>query len=78
LVLINTVMLERVLYEGDYLYRMDEIDFNAMTPLSYLKDKGIVDAKVQLLSGLKHRGNLGFYKEISLSDVEHEYRDAMG
>jgi integrase/recombinase XerD len=45
--------------------------------LSYLKDKGIVDAKVQLLSGLKHRGNLGFYKEISLSDVEYEYRDAM-
>ena len=33
LVLINTVMLERVLYDGDYLYRMDEIDFNAMTPL---------------------------------------------
>jgi integrase/recombinase XerD len=45
--------------------------------LSYLKDKGIVDAKVKLLSGFKHRGNLGFYKEISLSDVEHEYRDAM-
>lgn len=45
--------------------------------LSYLKDKGIMDAKVQLLSGLKHRGNLGFYKEIGLSDVEHEYRDAM-
>jgi hypothetical protein len=36
-----------------------------------------MDAKIQLLSGLKHRGNLGFYKEIGLSDVEHEYRDAM-
>jgi integrase/recombinase XerD len=45
--------------------------------LSCLKDKGIVDAKVQLLSQLKHRGNLWFYNEISLSDVEHEYRDAM-
>ena len=45
--------------------------------LSYLKGKGIVDAKVQLLSGHKHRGYLGIYKEISLSDVEQEYRDAM-
>jgi integrase/recombinase XerD len=45
--------------------------------LSYLKDKGIVDAKVQLLSGHKHRGSPGIYKEISLSDVEQEYRDAM-
>lgn len=45
--------------------------------LSFLKDKGIVDAKVQLLSGHKHHGNLGIYKEISLSDVEQEYRDAM-
>jgi integrase/recombinase XerD len=42
-----------------------------------LKDKGIVDAKVQLLSGHKHRGIPGIYKEISLSDVEQEYRDAM-
>jgi TnpA family transposase len=33
LVLVNTVMLERVLYDGDYLYRMDEVDFNAMTAL---------------------------------------------
>jgi hypothetical protein len=45
--------------------------------LSYLKDKSIVDAKVQLLSGHKHRGSPGIYKEISLSDVEQEYRDAM-
>ena len=45
--------------------------------LSYLKEKGIVDAKVQLLSGHKHRGSPGIYKEISLSDVEQEYRDAM-
>jgi integrase len=45
--------------------------------LSYLKDKGIVDAKVQLLSGHKHRGSPGIYKEISLSDIEQEYRDAM-
>jgi integrase/recombinase XerD len=45
--------------------------------LSYLKDKGIVDAKVQLLSGHKHRGSPWIYKEISLSDVEQEYRVAM-
>ena len=45
--------------------------------LSYLKDKGIVDARAQLLSGHKQRVTLGIYKEISLSDVEQEYRDAM-
>jgi TnpA family transposase len=33
LVLANTVMLERVLYDGDYLYKMDDVDLNAMTPL---------------------------------------------
>ena len=31
--LANTVMLEKVMYDGDYLYKMDDVDLNAMTPL---------------------------------------------
>lgn len=31
--LVNTVILERVLYAGDYLYKVDDVDLNAMTPL---------------------------------------------
>ena len=41
--------------------------------LSYLRGKGIVDAKVQLISG----EGLESHKDLSLSDVEEEYRDAM-
>ena len=35
LVLVNTVMLERVLYDNDYIHKdkMDAVDMNAMTPL---------------------------------------------
>ena len=33
LVLVNTVMLERVLYDNGYLHQMDSGDMNAMTPL---------------------------------------------
>lgn len=33
LVLVNTVMLERVLYDDGYIHKMQEIDKNAMTPL---------------------------------------------
>lgn len=33
LVLVNTVMLERVLYDNDYIHQMDAVDMNAMTPL---------------------------------------------
>jgi TnpA family transposase len=33
LVLVNTVMLERVLYDNDYIHQMDDVDLNAMTPL---------------------------------------------
>lgn len=33
LVLVNTFMLERVLYDNNYIHQMDEIDADAMTPL---------------------------------------------
>lgn len=33
LVLVNTVMLERVLYDDGYFHKMDEVDLDAMTPL---------------------------------------------
>ena len=33
LVRVNTVMLEKVLHDGDYLYKMKDVDLNAMTPL---------------------------------------------
>ncbi|MGD9364707.1 MAG: tyrosine-type recombinase/integrase [Desulfobacteraceae bacterium] len=45
--------------------------------LTYLTSKGIVDAKIQFISGHKNRKNLSIYKDLSLSDIEKEYRDAM-
>jgi TnpA family transposase len=33
LVLVNTVMLERILYDNDYIHQMNAVDMNAMTPL---------------------------------------------
>jgi TnpA family transposase len=33
LVLVNTVMLERVLYDNGYIHQMGAVDMNAMTPL---------------------------------------------
>lgn len=45
--------------------------------LTYLTGKGIVDAKIQLISGHKNRANLSIYQDLSLSDVEKEYWDAM-
>lgn len=45
--------------------------------LTYLTSKGIVDAKVQLISGHKHRESLSIYKDMSLSDIEQDYWDAM-
>ena len=45
--------------------------------LTYLTSKGIVDAKIQIISGHKNRESLGIYQDLSLSDVEKEYWDAM-
>jgi hypothetical protein len=33
LVLVNTVMLERVLYDDGYIHKMQVVDKNAITPL---------------------------------------------
>ena len=45
--------------------------------LTFLTKKGIVDTKIQLISGHKNRENLSIYQDISLADVEDEYREAM-
>lgn len=45
--------------------------------LTYLTSKGIVDAKIQLISGHKSRDSLSIYQDLSLSDIEQEYWDAM-
>jgi hypothetical protein len=45
--------------------------------LTYLTSKGIIDAKIQLISGHKNRDSLSIYQDLSLSDIEKEYWDAM-
>jgi integrase/recombinase XerD len=45
--------------------------------LTYLTSKGIVDAKIQLISGHKNRESLSIYQDLSLSDIEKEYWEAM-
>lgn len=45
--------------------------------LTYLTKKGILDAKIQLLSGHANRQSLAIYQTMSLADVESEYQDAM-
>ncbi|MBF0227883.1 MAG: tyrosine-type recombinase/integrase [Desulfobacterales bacterium] len=45
--------------------------------LTFLTQKGIIDSKVQLISGHKNRESLSIYQELSLGDVEEEYREAM-
>lgn len=45
--------------------------------LTYLTSKGIVDAKIQLVSGHQSRHSLALYQELSLIDVEAEYQKAM-
>ena len=45
--------------------------------LAYLTSKGIVDAKIQLISGHKNRESLSIYQNLSLLDIEKEYWDAM-
>lgn len=41
--------------------------------LTYLTSKGIVDAKIQLISGHKNRESLSIYQDLSLADIEKEY-----
>ena len=45
--------------------------------LTFLTSKGIVDEKIQLISGHKNRESLSFYQDMSLSDIENEYWNAM-
>lgn len=45
--------------------------------LTFLTQKGIIDAKIQLISGHKDRKSLGVYQDLSLADVEKEYQEAM-
>jgi integrase/recombinase XerD len=45
--------------------------------LTYLTSKGIVDAKIQLISGHKNRESLSIYQDLSLVAIEKEYWDAM-
>ncbi|MBU0991522.1 MAG: tyrosine-type recombinase/integrase [Proteobacteria bacterium] len=45
--------------------------------LTYLTSKGIVDTKIQLVSGHKNLNSLNIYKDLSIEDIEKEYWDAM-
>jgi len=45
--------------------------------LTFLTQKGIIDSKLQLISGHQNRQNLSIYQDLSLADVENEYREAM-
>jgi site-specific recombinase XerD len=45
--------------------------------LTYLTSKGIVDAKIQLISGHRDRESLSIYQDLSLSYVEKEYWSAI-
>jgi len=45
--------------------------------LTYLTKQGIVDAKIQLISGHSDRASLSIYQDLSLVDVEKEYQEAM-
>ena len=45
--------------------------------LTYLAQKGLMDAKVQIISGHQDRKSLTIYQEMSLADVEQEYQAAM-
>lgn len=45
--------------------------------LTYLTQSGIVDAKIQLLSGHSNRESLAVYQDLSLKDIESEYQKVM-
>jgi integrase/recombinase XerD len=45
--------------------------------LTYLTKHGIVDAKIQLISGHSDRASLAIYQDLSLVDIEKEYQQAM-
>ncbi len=45
--------------------------------LTHLTKKGLLDAKIQLLSGHSSRQSLAIYQAMSLADVAADYQDAM-
>jgi integrase/recombinase XerD len=45
--------------------------------LTHLAKKGIIDAKLQLISGHEARKSLEIYQDLSLADVADEYQEAM-
>lgn len=45
--------------------------------LTFLTQKGLVDAKIQLISGHSDRQSLSIYQDLSLADIEDEYQKAM-
>ena len=45
--------------------------------LTYLTSKGIVDTKIQIISGHKNLESLNIYQDLSVEDIEKEYWDAM-
>jgi hypothetical protein len=45
--------------------------------LTHLAKEHLVDAKLQIISGHAERRNLEIYQNLSLSDVEADYQEAM-
>jgi integrase/recombinase XerD len=45
--------------------------------LTYLTQKGLIDSKIQLISGHSDRKSLSIYQDLSLSDVADEYQNVM-
>ena len=45
--------------------------------LTHLARNGIIDSKMQLISGHSDRDSLSVYQDLSLGDVANEYQDAM-
>ena len=45
--------------------------------LTYLTTKGIIDSKLQLISGHADKNSLAIYQNLSLADVQEEYNEAM-
>lgn len=45
--------------------------------LTFLTKKGLVDAKIQIISGHTDRQSLAIYQDLSLVDIEEEYQKAM-
>ncbi len=44
---------------------------------TFLTKKGLVDVKIQLISGHSNRQSLSIYQDLSLSDIEDEYQKVM-